>query len=414
MINCFQLRHLWCAISFFYLLLFLFVGSAHAQWVQTSLDSCNVTCLAVSGTNLLAGTNSSLSVSSDNGTNWTEVGFQPVGAGTLFVSGMYLFAAANSGGGVFLSTNNGLSWTYAGTSNIGPDAFAISDTNLFGGTSGNGVFLSTNNGTSWTAVNTGLTNTIVWSLAVSGTNLFAGTDGGGVFLSANNGTSWKAVNTGLTCAYVLTLMVSDTNLFAGTPLGVYLSTNNGASWAHISSGMPRNIFVYSLVVSGTNLFAGTNTGGVFLSSDNGTSWTAVDSGLTSFDVRSLIVFGPDLFAGTLYDGGVWRRPLSEMITSVKQHGSDIPREYTLRQNYPNPFNPSSTISYSLPQKTFVTLKLYDLLGREVRTIVNGEQEPGNHSRIVDASAEGGLPSGVYFYRLQAGKFTDSKKMVLLK
>ncbi|MGA2624127.1 MAG: T9SS type A sorting domain-containing protein [Bacteroidota bacterium] len=107
------------------------------------------------------------------------------------------------------------------------------------------------------------------------------------------------------------------------------------------------------------------------------------------------------------------------IVGVEQNRFMMPEKFSIAQNYPNPFNPTSTISYSLPQKSFVTLKLCDLLGREVRTLVNGEQEPGNYSRIVDASD---LPSGVYFYRLQAGnpsassgrRFTDIKKMVLLK
>jgi len=106
------------------------------------------------------------------------------------------------------------------------------------------------------------------------------------------------------------------------------------------------------------------------------------------------------------------------LTSVTSAPQFV-NSYRLHQNYPNPFNPTSTIEYSLPQKVFVTLKLYDLLGREVRTLVNGEQEPGNYSRIVDAN---GLPSGVYFYRLQAGNsssssghgFTDIKKMLLMK
>ncbi len=105
-------------------------------------------------------------------------------------------------------------------------------------------------------------------------------------------------------------------------------------------------------------------------------------------------------------------------TGVDQPRITLPSRFELSQNYPNPFNPTTTLSYSLPQRSFVTLKLYDLLGREVRTLVNGEQEPGNYTRMVDAND---LPSGVYFYRLSAGplsgqsrKFTDSKRMVLLK
>src|SRR5436309_1385486 len=99
-------------------------------------------------------------------------------------------------------------------------ALAVSGTNVFAGAQIGGVCFSSDNGTTWSAVNTGLTNTSVFSLAVSGTNLYAGTYGGGVFLSTNNGTSWTA--SGLTNNYVWSLAISGTNLFAGTDSGVFL------------------------------------------------------------------------------------------------------------------------------------------------------------------------------------------------
>jgi hypothetical protein len=280
--------------------------------------------------------------------------------------------------------------------------------NLFAGTDGGGVFLSTNNGTSWTAVNTGLpSHTGVWSLAVSGRSLFAGTTASGVYLSTNNGTSWAAVNTGLpSYSNVWSLAVSGTNLFAGT-IGVYLSTNNGTTWTQ--TGL-TDTFVYSLAVSGTSLFAGTGASGVYLSTDNGTSWTAVNTGLPSYsDVWSLAVSGTNLFAGT--EGGVWRRPLSEMITSVKGLRASGPEAYALQQSYPNPFNPSTTIRFSLPKSGYVTLKVYDLVGREVETLVEGVRAAGTYSV---EWIPNNLASGVYLYRMQAGTFTDVKRLLLLK
>jgi hypothetical protein len=89
----------------------------------------------------------------------------------------------------------------------------------------------------------------------------------------------------------------------------------------------------------------------------------------------------------------------------------IPSTFALHQNYPNPFNPSTTISYDLPVRSRVKLSIYNLLGQEVATLVNGEQEPGRYNVKFDAS---GLPSGIYFYRLEAGKFVDVKKMILVK
>jgi hypothetical protein len=168
-------------------------------------------------------------------------------------------------------------------------------------------------------------------------------------------------------------------------------------------------YVFSLAVSGTNLFAGTD-GGVFLSTNNGTSWTAASTGFTNTDVYALAVSGTNIFAGT-YGGGIWRRPLSEMITSVERLSTDLAMHFSLNQNYPNPFNPATTISFSLPSKSFVSLKVFDALGREVLLLFANELPGGTYARQWNAA---GLPSGMYFYRLQAGSFTETKKLLLLR
>ncbi|RKZ00273.1 MAG: hypothetical protein DRQ13_00760 [Ignavibacteriae bacterium] len=85
--------------------------------------------------------------------------------------------------------------------------------------------------------------------------------------------------------------------------------------------------------------------------------------------------------------------------------------YSLKQNYPNPFNPSTTISYQIPEISFVTIKVYDVLGNEVATLVNKENPIGSYEVEFNASS---LSSGIYFYRLQAGNFVETKKMVLLR
>ena len=89
----------------------------------------------------------------------------------------------------------------------------------------------------------------------------------------------------------------------------------------------------------------------------------------------------------------------------------LPSDFSLEQNYPNPFNPETVIEYRLPLKSAVTLKIFDILGNEIRTLVNEEQNPGKYTIRFDASR---LASGVYFYRLNAGDFSSAKKMLLLK
>jgi len=98
-----------------------------------------------------------------------------------------------------------------------------------------------------------------------------------------------------------------------------------------------------------------------------------------------------------------------LVTSVAT--GNAPTRFQLFDNYPNPFNPSTTIAYTLPSKYFVKLKIFDVIGREVATIFSGEMEAGNYSRQWNAE---GFPSGVYFYRLEAGNFVDVKKLVLVK
>ena len=98
-------------------------------------------------------------------------------------------------------------------------------------------------------------------------------------------------------------------------------------------------------------------------------------------------------------------------TGVEESSSIKPNVFTLSQNYPNPFNPSTTISFSVPSRSFVSLKVFDCLGKEVGTIVSEELSAGNYLRQWNASS---LPSGIYYYRLQSGSFTDTKKLVLLR
>ncbi len=411
---------------FLVITLLLVAVSSNAQWVQMSNGmgtDKGVYSFATIGNNIFAGTwSTGVFLSTNNGTNWTPVnnGLTNQNVNTLVASGGNLFAGTYEG--VYISTNNGTSWSIVnnGLSNIIVRSLCVSGTNVFAGT-GVGVYLSTNNGSSWTSVNNGLTALNMRAIAVSGINIFAGTVGGGVFLSTNNGSNWTAINNGLTSQYIYSFAVSGGNIFAGSNSGVFLSTNNGINWAEVNNGL-TNLFINSLAVSGTNIFAGTQNvpsgGSIFLSTNNGINWIQKNQGINVTPIiLSLLISNNYIYAGT---GGtsVYRRSLSEII-GIQNISTEIPPAYSLSQNYPNPFNPTTTIKFTIPKVSsphdlggdLVLLKVFDVSGREVETLINEQLQPGTYSTQWNASA---YSSGVYFYKIESGDFSETKRMLLIK
>ncbi|HUI29672.1 MAG TPA: T9SS type A sorting domain-containing protein [Candidatus Acidoferrales bacterium] len=391
--------------------------------VNTPVSALTMSPNGVGGADLYADAAMLFLHSSDNGTSWTATGFPKM----AFTPPLAIFPSSDGSGGaaifvgidsVFHSTDNGTSWRATADSGLNIltgssiSSLAACGTSLFAGLSGNGgIFLSTNYGGSWSPV-PGLPRCDVASFVSCSGNQFVATDSG-VYLSTDSGNNWLAVNSGLKNLDVNALAVIGGNIFAGTNgNGVFRSTNDGANW--IAAGL-KTLDVCAFAAVDSSLFAGTSTGGVYLSTDMGAHWNPVNSGLTNSVINALIQNGKNIFAGT--GSGIWRRPLSEMITSVNER-TQLPASFALFQNYPNPFNPSTTIGYDLPSNSFVSLKIYDVLGREVETLVNERQAAGSHSVTFNAS---NLPSGVYFYRLQVidpvrgtGSYTATKKLLLLK
>ena len=147
-----------------------------------------------------------------------------------------------------------------------------------------------------------------------------------------------------------------------------------------------------------------------MSTNNGTSWTVVNAGIPNSTVYSMLVSNTTMFAGTT-GGGVFRRPLSEIITRIGVSSNETPATFRLEQNYPNPFNPVTTIRFGIPARLHVTLTVFNALGQQVATLLNGDQEAGYHDARFDGS---GLASGVYFYRLRAGDYIDTKRLILVR
>ncbi|ROL56485.1 T9SS C-terminal target domain-containing protein, partial [Bacteroidetes/Chlorobi group bacterium ChocPot_Mid] len=103
----------------------------------------------------------------------------------------------------------------------------------------------------------------------------------------------------------------------------------------------------------------------------------------------------------------------DITVGIEEISKNIPFDFSLNQNYPNPFNPTTTISYSIPKESFVTIKIYDVLGKEVATLVDEFQKPGTYNYQLSIGNYQ-LSSGVYFYKMDAGNFSETKKLILLK
>jgi hypothetical protein len=196
-------------------------------------------------------------------------------------------------------------------------------------------------------------------------------------------------------------------------MNVLISTNNGAFWTNASDGLGNDAGnnVACFAASGVNLFAAT-IGGVYLTTNSGTKWTAINEGMpqTLFGITGLVATYTDVYALRWGDSSVWRRSISD-FTSVQQLPSAAPVHFNLSQNYPNPFNPSTTIEFSVPQAALVTLRVFNVLGSVVGTLVNEELQAGSYRTTWEAS---GFSSGVYFYRMEAGWFVETKKLMLLR
>jgi hypothetical protein len=133
---------------------------------------------------------------------------------------------------------------------------------------------------------------------------------------------------------------------------------------------------------------------------------ALVAGLGTSNLNSITVLrANDMIAQAFYDS------LNGIMTDVKNDFLQVPCQFGLRQNYPNPFNPSTKIGFRLQASGLTSLRVHDLLGREVATLVNELKTPGEYEVTWDASC---FPSGVYFYRLTSGSFVETRKLVVLR
>lgn len=351
--------------------------------------------------------------STNHGTSWVAL----VPPGNITVQSLAFdkdFVYAGTNHGIFVSSDDGSNW--APSNNGFPDSLVttigLNDSgHVYAGVDVGDLFRSTDQGANWARHSAGIGYQDMNVFAnFGGRTLFMGTDGGGVYRTTNNGASWVYMSNGLTDPLIHAIAIKRSGvIFAGGNTdGVFRSLDTGKTWNTVNTNL-TSTFINALIVhpNGT-VYAGTFGGGVFRSTDNGDHWAEINAGLTSLDVFAFAVDSSGyIYAGTL--GGMFRS--INPTTSVDKVNEVVPRSFILEQNFPNPFNPTTEIRYAIRDAGFVTLKIYDMLGSEVATLVNQVEGPGFKSVLYDASR---LSSGMYIYRITSGTFTDQKKLMLIK
>jgi len=307
-----------------------------------------------------------------------------------------------------------VNWSQTGLNNNSVISLSVNGNNIYAGTL-TGVYKSSDNGTNWSQI--GLSNLNIMSIFAFDNIILAGTISYGIYYSLNDGNTWiqsNLYNTGVNA-----FQKSGNKIYAATNYGIYYSTNNGITWIRLSLEKA----VMSINIIGNNIIAGTemepsDSAGVYISTNLGINWTRINQGFNVIpSVYGMFIVDNYILAGT-FRNSVWRRSLSEII-GIQNISSNIPDKFSLYQNYPNPFNPVTKIKFDVASgfplgargNDRIVLKVYDILGKEIQTLVNEKLNPGTYEVTFDGSK---CASGVYFYRLTTDNFSEIKKMILLK
>lgn len=391
----------------------------------------NITTKSLNGASYLnqnnvyaVGSAGSFIKTTNTGTSWTyktidstcefySVNF--INAQTGFVSGARV-QYPNSNGIVYKTTNSGENWFIS----IYPSGFKTNSVNFINANTGfltdaiGAIAKTTNGGINWYS-SYYLSGRYFYDIQFlnENTGYFSGSQGV-LFKTTNCGVNWvsRSIST-----YYQIKKIQFLNDMTGYALGTdpniarantFRTTDGGLSWATTFAANNTELRTMHFINDSIGFIAGEN--GICLrTTDFGSSWYSPQL-ITCGNLNSVIFLNEN--TGFIFgDYGILLKTTTGGITSVSQNISEYPESFSLSQNYPNPFNPVTNIKFDIPKSGLVKITVYDLLGREVTSLVNQQMQPGSYSVDWDAS---NYPSGVYFYRIETETFTDSKKMILLK
>jgi photosystem II stability/assembly factor-like uncharacterized protein len=360
----------------------------------------------VAPTPIMLSTNGGNTWSTDPGLNITTslYGIKMLNSSTGYVSG--------TGGKVFKTTNGGNTWdsvTFAGVTGIlyCPDFIDVNTGWVCGAT---GVVRNTTDGgATWTAQTSGVTATLYRIDMVNATTGWFCGASGTVRKTTDGGTTWTAQTPNYTSTINWIQMLDvNTGYLCALSGNVRKTTNGGANWDTVLTPLTNSLYSLSFINANTGFVSGA-TGVTLRTSNGGTSWEINNTSGSTMNGIYTKHYDSAWVCGA--SGGILK--FGDGVTGTVTWSNEIPLQYELRQNYPNPFNPSTTIKFALPIAGKVSLKIYDIVGRDVESLFNGlELNAGTVTYDFDGT---NLASGVYFYSLIVNdNKIATKKMVLVK
>jgi len=311
------------------------------------------------------------------------------------------------------TTNGGTNWVnvYSSTLNeIFTDiVFTNANTGYVIGSYGR-LKKTTNAGLNWTSATIPSNGSILTSICFVNENIgYSVGDNSTILKTTDAGLTWTAQSSPFTFAYYTSVdFVDENNGYISSGQGLLRTTNGGTEWNVMNA--PEGGY-YKIQFRNNFGYAVSSDGKIVKTTDAGNSWieqpTVTDNGLYA------LYFNTDnyVYAGGLLGSIVKTIPTELIITGTGNNFTEIPRTFNLLQNYPNPFNPTTNLEFGISNLGFVSLKVYNMLGKEVATVVNENLNPGTYKYSFDGS---GLSSGIYFYTLKTNGFSETKRMMLIK
>ena len=363
-------------------------------------------------TGWVSGNLGTLLKTSNGGANWFSIntGITLNISSIKFINALTGWFATRITGRIYKSTNGGLNWSQQFQTSATIQAISFTDSLYGWAASFNGkVFRTTNGGISWdsTTVNSGL-NDVVFLNRNTGWACGIARD---IFKTTNSGLNWIQ-QLGGQGGEIESLSFIDLNTGWAINLelyDIYKTINGGDTWNLIYT-LPGCVNAHDIFFTHQNSgWASGDCGMLFSTTNGGLNWFQQLIGTSTF--RQQLFFVNDTTGWSVGGGVIIKTTNGGAVVLLTNQNSLLPDSYKLEQNYPNPFNPISRIKYDIPKQSQVTIKIFDIIGSEVTTLINEFKEPGFHEISFDGS---NYSSGVYFYRIEAGSFTEVKKMVLLK